>query len=73
VAVAHTNLSVKGAQMMTHIRTAEFPVAGMGTRFSPATKSIPKEELPRIGNAIEDRSLGSTRPRACLKARGPDS
>ena len=27
---------------------AVFPVAGMGTRFLPATKSIPKEMLPII-------------------------
>ncbi len=25
-----------------------FPVAGMGTRFLPATKEIPKEMLPLI-------------------------
>ena len=28
------------------IRKAVFPVAGLGTRFLPATKSIPKEMLP---------------------------
>jgi UTP--glucose-1-phosphate uridylyltransferase len=30
------------------IRKAVFPVAGMGTRFLPATKSIPKEMLPIV-------------------------
>jgi UTP--glucose-1-phosphate uridylyltransferase len=37
---------------MSPIRTAVFPVAGLGTRFLPATKSIPKELLP-----IVDRPL----------------
>lgn len=31
---------------MSSIRTAVFPVAGMGTRFLPLTKSTPKEMLP---------------------------
>lgn len=31
---------------MTRIRKAVFPVAGLGTRFLPATKVIPKEMLP---------------------------
>ena len=28
------------------VRKAVFPVAGMGTRFLPATKAVPKEMLP---------------------------
>lgn len=44
---------------MTKIRTAIFPVAGMGTRFLPATKAIPKEMLvvvdkPLIQYAVEE-------------------
>ena len=34
------------------IRKAVFPVAGLGTRFLPATKTVPKEMLP-----IVDRPL----------------
>jgi UTP--glucose-1-phosphate uridylyltransferase len=30
------------------IRKAVFPVAGLGTRFLPATKAIPKELLPML-------------------------
>jgi len=30
------------------IRTAVIPVAGLGTRFLPATKAIPKEMIPII-------------------------
>lgn len=41
------------------IRTAVFPVAGLGTRFLPATKAIPKEMLvvvdkPLIQYAVEE-------------------
>ncbi len=38
--------------MATKIRTAVFPVAGMGTRFLPATKANPKEML-----AVVDKPL----------------
>jgi UTP--glucose-1-phosphate uridylyltransferase len=34
------------------IRKAVFPVAGMGTRFLPATKSIPKEMLPIVDQPL---------------------
>lgn len=44
---------------MKKIRKAVFPVAGMGTRFLPATKVVPKEMLPLVDrpliqNAIEE-------------------
>jgi len=38
--------------MTPRIRKAVFPVAGLGTRFLPATKTVPKEMLP-----IVDRPL----------------
>jgi len=34
------------------IRKAVFPVAGLGTRFLPATKAVPKEMLPVIGKPL---------------------
>lgn len=37
---------------MTRIRKAVFPVAGLGTRFLPATKAMPKELLPVIDKPI---------------------
>ena len=39
---------------MTHtlISKAVFPVAGMGTRFLPATKAIPKEMLPVVDKPL---------------------
>ena len=38
--------------MHTPIRKAVFPVAGLGTRFLPATKSIPKEMLPVVDKPL---------------------
>jgi len=37
---------------MKPIRKAVFPVAGLGTRFLPATKSIPKEMLPIVDKPL---------------------
>lgn len=34
------------------IRKAVFPVAGLGTRFLPATKSVPKEMLPVVDKPV---------------------
>ncbi|MDG4650394.1 UTP--glucose-1-phosphate uridylyltransferase [Roseibacterium sp. SDUM158017] len=37
---------------MSKVRKAVFPVAGFGTRFLPATKSIPKEMLPVVDKPV---------------------
>lgn len=37
---------------MTKVRKAVFPVAGMGTRFLPATKANPKEMLPVVDKPL---------------------
>lgn len=37
---------------MTKVRTAVFPVGGLGTRFLPATKAIPKEMLPVVDKPL---------------------
>ena len=37
---------------MTKINTAVFPVAGLGTRFLPATKASPKEMLPVVDKPL---------------------
>ena len=39
------------------IRKAVFPVAGLGTRFLPATKAIPKELLPIVDRPLIQLSL----------------
>lgn len=52
--------------MANKVTTAVFPVAGMGTRFLPATKSVPKEimtlvDRPLIQYAIDEaRAAGIT-------------
>ena len=38
--------------MNQRIRKAVFPVAGLGTRFLPATKTVPKEMLPIIDKPL---------------------
>lgn len=38
--------------MAHHVRKAVFPVAGMGTRFLPATKANPKEMLPIVDKPL---------------------
>ena len=37
---------------MKKIRKAVFPVAGMGTRFLPATKASPKEMMPVVDKPL---------------------
>jgi len=39
-------------QKFTEIRKAVFPVAGLGTRFLPATKAQPKEMLPIVDKPL---------------------
>ena len=38
--------------MKNCVRTAVFPVAGLGTRFLPATKAMPKEMLPVVDRPL---------------------
>ncbi len=37
---------------MKKVRKAVFPVAGLGTRFLPATKAIPKEMLTVVDKPV---------------------
>ena len=46
---------------MTYIRKAVFPVAGLGTRFLPATKSIPKEMLPLVDRPLIQYAVDEAR------------
>jgi UTP--glucose-1-phosphate uridylyltransferase len=40
------------SELMPRIRKAIFPVAGLGTRFLPATKAMPKEMLPVVDRPL---------------------
>ena len=42
---------------MKPLRKAIFPVAGMGTRFLPATKSVPKEMLTVVDRPAIDYAV----------------
>jgi UTP--glucose-1-phosphate uridylyltransferase len=43
------------------VRTAVFPIAGLGTRFMPATKSIPKELLPVLDTPLIQFAIDEAR------------
>lgn len=43
------------------VKTAVFPVAGLGTRFLPATKSIPKEMLPLVDRPLIQHAVEEAR------------
>lgn len=46
---------------MTHVRKAVFPIAGLGTRFLPATKSVPKEMLPLVDRPLIQYAVDEAR------------
>jgi UTP--glucose-1-phosphate uridylyltransferase len=46
---------------MKPIRKAVFPVAGLGTRFLPATKAIPKELLPIVDRPLIEYAVEEAR------------
>lgn len=43
--------------MSDPVRKAVFPVAGLGTRFLPATKAVPKEMLPVVDRPVIDYAV----------------
>ncbi|HQQ09764.1 MAG TPA: UTP--glucose-1-phosphate uridylyltransferase GalU [Novosphingobium sp.] len=49
------------ASLRKPIRKAVFPVAGLGTRFLPATKAIPKEMLPIIDRPLIQYAVDEAR------------
>ena len=42
---------------MKRIRKAVLPVAGLGTRFLPATKAVPKEMLTVVDHVLHDGAV----------------
>ncbi len=64
--------------MRAKVTTAIFPIAGLGTRFLPATKSIPKEILtlvdkPLIQYAVEEAREAGITDFVFVTARGKSS
>jgi UTP--glucose-1-phosphate uridylyltransferase len=47
--------------MSTKVTKAVFPVAGFGTRFLPATKSVPKEILPLVDRPLIQYAIDEAR------------
>lgn len=47
--------------MVKRVRTAVFPVAGLGTRFLPATKAMPKEMLPVVDRPLIQYAVDEAR------------
>ena len=63
---------------MTRIRKAVFPVAGLGTRFLPATKASPKEMLPIVDKpliqyAVEEAAAAGITEMIFITGRGKRS
>ncbi|MEM7544863.1 MAG: UTP--glucose-1-phosphate uridylyltransferase GalU [Pseudomonadota bacterium] len=46
---------------MQKVRKAVFPVAGLGTRFLPATKAIPKEVMPLVDKPLIQYAIDEAR------------
>ena len=46
---------------MKRVRKVVFPVAGMGTRFLPATKAVPKEMLPVVDRPLIQYAVDEAR------------
>ncbi|HSN93155.1 MAG TPA: UTP--glucose-1-phosphate uridylyltransferase GalU [Anaeromyxobacteraceae bacterium] len=64
--------------MRTTIRKAVIPAAGLGTRFLPATKAVPKELLPivdtpTIQHIVAEAVAAGVRDVVLVCARGKDS
>ena len=47
--------------MVRPIKTAVFPVAGLGTRFLPATKAMPKEMLTVVDRPVVQLAVDEAR------------
>jgi UTP--glucose-1-phosphate uridylyltransferase len=61
--------------MKRQIRKAVFPVAGLGTRFLPATKAMPKEMLtlvdrPLIQHAVDEARAAGIEQFIFVTSRG---
>src|SRR5580698_5820757 len=63
--------------MKQPVRKAVFPVAGLGTRFLPQTKTMPKEMLPLVDKpliqyAVEEARAAGIEEFVFVTSRGKD-
>ena len=58
--------------MAQRVRKAVFPVAGLGTRFLPATKSMPKELLPVVDKPVIHYAVDEDSAHARSTADAPE-
>jgi len=73
--VAKNETGYQGLSMKRKVTKAIFPVAGLGTRFLPATKSIPKEimtlvDRPLIQYAIDEARAAGIKEFIFVTSRG---
>ncbi|MDB5726144.1 MAG: galU [Novosphingobium sp.] len=54
-------MSTQNPSFRKPVRKAVFPVAGLGTRFLPATKAVPKEMLPIIDRPLIQYAVDEAR------------
>src|SRR5215475_8187982 len=54
-----------GMAMKMRVRKAVFPAAGLGTRFLPATKAVPKEMLPLVDKPISQYGVEEAMAAGC--------
>src|SRR5919109_3327747 len=69
---------MQSMKKVTEIHKAVFPVAGLGTRFLPATKAQPKEMLPIVDKplvqyAVEEVSASGIPMVIFVTGRGKDA
>jgi UTP--glucose-1-phosphate uridylyltransferase len=48
----HCKTGTEHEEMKDRVRKAVFPAAGLGTRFLPATKALPKEMLALVDKPL---------------------
>ncbi len=73
--VSRMFLGKKEAMMTPKVKKAIFPMGGLGTRFLPVTKSIPKEMLPIVDRplilyAVEEAKAAGIEEFIFITARG---
>ena len=59
--VAFNSSKNETERMNQTVRKAVFPVAGLGTRFLPATKALPKEMLPIVDRPLIQYAVDEAR------------